>query len=60
MTASPGLYDELRALVGRPMSDRGPTEGPDPVNLPMIRHWCAAFDDWNPNVSCRGTGDGGG
>lgn len=42
------LYDELQALVGRPMSDRGPTTGPDPVNLPMIRHWCAAFDDWDP------------
>ena len=42
------LYDELRALIGRPMSDRGPTPGPDPVNLPMIRHWCAAFDDHDP------------
>jgi len=42
------LYDELRALIGRPMSDRGPTPGPDPVNLAMIRHWCAAFDDHDP------------
>lgn len=42
------MYEELQALVGKPMSDRGPTTGPDPVNLPMIRHWCAAFDDWNP------------
>lgn len=42
------MHEELQALIGRPMSDRGPTTGPDPVNLPMIRHWCAAFDDWNP------------
>ena len=38
----------LDTMIGRPM---GPAEGstaPDPVNLPMIRHWVAAFDDHNP------------
>jgi acyl dehydratase len=42
--------DEIRArlekYVGQPM---GPVSvAPDPVNLPMIRHWVAAFDDRNP------------
>jgi acyl dehydratase len=38
----------LAALIGRPMGGGGPKVGPDPVNLPMIRHWCAAFEDDNP------------
>ncbi len=42
------LDDRLQALVGRPISDGGTTHGPDPVNQPMIRHWAAAFEDWNP------------
>jgi len=42
------LDDRLQALVGRPISDGGTTHGPDPVNLPMIRHWAAAFEDENP------------
>jgi acyl dehydratase len=42
--------DEVRAglerYVGRPM---GPASvAPDPVNVPMIRHWVAALDDRNP------------
>jgi acyl dehydratase len=42
--------DELRArlekYVGEPM---GPaSEAPDPVNVPMIRHWVDALDDRNP------------
>jgi acyl dehydratase len=36
----------LERYVGRPM---GPDSvAPDPVNLPMIRHWVAALDDRNP------------
>ena len=35
----------LQALVGLPINDRGPTVAPDPVNVPMIRHWAAAFED---------------
>ena len=42
------LRDELLARVGQPMSGGGPTLAPDPVNLPMIRHWVDAFDDRNP------------
>lgn len=36
----------LRARVGQPMGN--PSVAPDPVNLPMIRHWAAAFEDENP------------
>ena len=42
----PTFQERLDALVGQPMGS-GST-APDPVNLPMIRHWCAAFDDHNP------------
>src|SRR5215813_9814243 len=40
--------NRLQALVGKPVSDGGPTLAPDPVNQPMIRHWAAAFEDANP------------
>ena len=42
------LDDRLAALVGQPIGGTGPSHGPDPVNAPMIRHWAAAFEDWNP------------
>jgi uncharacterized protein len=43
------LEERLQALVGKPVSEGAPTNhGPDPVNLPMIRHWAAAFEDENP------------
>ena len=42
------LDDRLAALVGKPISDAGPSLAPDPVNEPMIRHWAAAFEDANP------------
>jgi acyl dehydratase len=42
--------DELRAqlerFVGKPMGP--PAVAPDPVNVPMIRHWVDALDDRNP------------
>jgi uncharacterized protein len=38
----------LDELVGKPMSSRGDSLAPDPVNQPMIRHWAAAFEDENP------------
>jgi acyl dehydratase len=42
--------DELRArlevYVGKPMGP--PSVAPDPVNVPMIRHWVDALDDRNP------------
>jgi hypothetical protein len=40
--------EQLQALVGQPISGTGETSAPDPVNQPMIRHWAAAFEDWNP------------
>jgi acyl dehydratase len=42
------LDDRLAALVGQPVGPSGPSQGPDPVNVPMIRHWAAAFGDANP------------
>jgi acyl dehydratase len=36
----------LEQYVGKPMGP--PSEAPDPVNLPMIRHWVDALDDRNP------------
>src|SRR5262245_50779184 len=42
------LDDQLAALVGKPIGDTGPSLAPDAVNEPMIRHWAAAFEDWNP------------
>jgi hypothetical protein len=42
------LEAELASLIGKPVGSPGPTLGPDPVNLPMIRHWTTAFEDRNP------------
>jgi hypothetical protein len=40
---------KLDALIGQPTGGSGkPTVAPDPVNQPMIRHWCYALDDMNP------------
>ena len=40
------LRERLEKYVGRPM---GPSSvAPDPVNVPMIRHWVDALDDRNP------------
>jgi len=36
----------LEKYVGKPMG--APSLAPDPVNVPMIRHWVAALDDRNP------------
>jgi hypothetical protein len=40
------LRERLEKYVGEPMGP--PTTAPDPVNVPMIRHWVAALDDRNP------------
>jgi acyl dehydratase len=40
------LRARLEAYVGKPMGP--PTTAPDPVNVPMIRHWVDAIDDRNP------------
>lgn len=41
-----GLEQRLQAYEGRPSAVAG--SGKDPVNLPMIRHWCEAMGDTNP------------
>ena len=42
------LRESLLAWVGKPLSGEGRGEAPDPVNVPMIRHWVDALDDHNP------------
>ena len=40
------LRERLEVYIGKPM---GPgANAPDPVNIPMIRHWVDALDDRNP------------
>ncbi|MCC4320037.1 bifunctional MaoC family dehydratase N-terminal/OB-fold nucleic acid binding domain-containing protein [Streptomyces malaysiensis] len=40
------LYGRLKAYEGRTAASGG--TGRDPVNEPMIRHWCEAMGDTNP------------
>ena len=40
------LRERLEKYVGKPMGP--PSVAPDPVNVPMIRHWVDALDDHNP------------
>jgi acyl dehydratase len=40
------LRERLEAYVGKPMGPPG--TAPDPVNVPMIRHWVDALEDRNP------------
>jgi acyl dehydratase len=42
------LDDVLEGLIGKPVGSQAVVVGPDPVNIPMIRHWAAAFEDANP------------
>jgi acyl dehydratase len=49
MTDEAEFRKKLDALIGQPTGGSGkPTVAPDPVNQPMIRHWCHALDDMNP------------
>ncbi|MEU6354879.1 bifunctional MaoC family dehydratase N-terminal/OB-fold nucleic acid binding domain-containing protein [Streptomyces sp. NPDC047072] len=43
------LVTRLKAYEGRPAAVAG--TGKDPVNAPMIRHWCEALGDTNPAYS---------
>nr|WP_141312145.1 bifunctional MaoC family dehydratase N-terminal/OB-fold nucleic acid binding domain-containing protein [Streptomyces spinoverrucosus] len=45
-TGDDDLFARLKAYEGRPATLAG--TGKDPVNLPMIRHWCEALGDTNP------------
>jgi len=40
------VREGLEHFVGKPMGP--PIVAPDPVNVPMIRHWVDALDDRNP------------
>jgi uncharacterized OB-fold protein/acyl dehydratase len=42
----PGLDERLQSYVG--LSSGPVTRAPDPVNVPMIRHWVEAMGDRNP------------
>jgi len=47
--ADPAALDKfLQSWAGRKMNTQGSSYAPDPVNMPMIRHWIDAFDDRNP------------
>lgn len=41
-----GLYERLVEFEGKAAATAG--TGKDPVNLPMIRHWCEAMGDTHP------------
>ncbi|MFD0371687.1 bifunctional MaoC family dehydratase N-terminal/OB-fold nucleic acid binding domain-containing protein [Streptomyces sp. NPDC127114] len=45
-TGADVLYERLKAYEGRSTSNA--SVGKDPVNQPMIRHWCEAMGDTNP------------
>ena len=47
-TESDPLHARIAERIGKPLGSSGPALAPDPVNLPMIRHWVDAFDDHNP------------
>lgn len=38
----------MQSWVGEKLNTQGTAYAPDPVNMPMIRHWLDAFDDRNP------------
>jgi acyl dehydratase len=38
----------LQSWIGEKMNTGGTNRAPDPVNMPMIRHWIDAFADRNP------------
>jgi acyl dehydratase len=40
------VREGLEKYIGQPMGP--PQSAPDPVNVPMIRHWVDALDDRNP------------
>jgi acyl dehydratase len=46
MTDRDEVREQLEKYVGKPMGP--PSVAPDPVNVPMIRHWVDALDDRNP------------
>jgi uncharacterized OB-fold protein/acyl dehydratase len=49
------LYEKLKTFEGIVVGT--PARAPDPVNEPMIRHWCDAVDDRNPVYTDPGFAD---
>ncbi len=47
-TTSDPLRESLESHIGKSMSESGASAAPDPVNVPMIRHWVDAIGDYNP------------
>lgn len=45
---SDSVREQLLEMLGKPFGEGGRSVAPDPVNLPMIRHWVDALDDRNP------------
>ncbi|MGW2227134.1 bifunctional MaoC family dehydratase N-terminal/OB-fold nucleic acid binding domain-containing protein [Streptomyces formicae] len=45
-------YEELKVFEGRAAEETG--RGKDPVNRPMIRHWCEAMGDTHPAYTGAG------
>ena len=39
------VFEDLKAMVGE---EAGPFAANDPVNKPMVRHWCEGMEDGNP------------
>ncbi len=46
--AADPVRESLEACIGKPFGSSGPALAPEPVNLPMMRHWVDAIDDRNP------------
>ena len=46
----------LQSWIGEKMNTGGTNHAPDPVNMPMIRHWVDAFQDRNPVYESEETG----
>jgi len=38
----------MQSWIGEKLNTNGTAYAPDPVNMPMVRHWIDAFDDRNP------------
>ena len=48
MSESDAIREEILKEVGQPFGSGEPQWAPDPVNVPMIRHWVDALADFNP------------
>ncbi len=42
------IYEKLKAMLGQ---ETGPYQANDEINQPMVRHWCEAMQDGNPQYT---------